>query len=387
MNSTLCPDNSIHCLLRELLNNNSTAVLLEQLLKAQQGFNWDPLNFAFTAAIGVLALIVACITVFQSLLAAGPGRRKASRTSIGAFAAQTKSRFDRLELSLRTTAQVPFLSYNTLCSISRSDHYEEVTRPRLECTASWVNLLERLSLARPVFWETVTSATDYLPADVQAAPASGDVMCLAYLAALADEHCIMEPDKSGRFILVRGKQSQLSFRDHPLLGPVALYELYSTPVESQRRKEVEYARLGIPKVKVVDIRGALDIAEGKFLCQDQYLHLSDPESGQELLDGLKDICGREYANISLCEESHNLLLMMVCDRPDQARIFPMARWNLTSDIRWLGQHVTEWQQGSRHMQWFLEGVVQKVNEFVQRNIREKIQAPASILHGKTWVQC
>ena len=180
------------------------------------------------------------------------------------------SRFDRLELSLRTTAQVPFLSYNTLCSISRSDHYEEVIRPRLECTASWVNLLERLSLARPVFWETVTSATDYLPADVQAAPASGDVMCLAYLAALADEHCIMEPDKSGRFILVRGKQSQLSFRDHPLLGPVALYELYSTPVESQRRKEVEYARLGIPKVKVVDIRGALDIAEGKFLCQDQY---------------------------------------------------------------------------------------------------------------------
>jgi hypothetical protein len=90
MNSTLCPDNSIHCLLRALLNDNSTIVLLEQVLKAQQKFNWDPLNFAFTAAIGVLALIVACITVFQSLLAAGPGRRKASRTSIGAFAVQTK---------------------------------------------------------------------------------------------------------------------------------------------------------------------------------------------------------------------------------------------------------------------------------------------------------
>ena len=38
-------------------------------------------------------------------------------------------------------------------------------------------------------------------------------------------------------------------------------------------------------------------------------------------------------------------------------------------------------------QGFLKGMMQKVNEFIQRNIREKIQALASILQDKTWVQC
>jgi hypothetical protein len=38
------------------------------------------------------------------------------------------------------------------------------------------------------------------------------------------------------------------------------------------------------------------------------------------------------------------------------------------------------------MQGFLEDMIQKVNEFIQRNIRGKLQAPASILQGKTWIQ-
>lgn len=56
-----CPENTV----------NTTECLLRAILEAQSGFDWDPLNFAFTAAIGVLALIVAAITVFQGLLTAG----------------------------------------------------------------------------------------------------------------------------------------------------------------------------------------------------------------------------------------------------------------------------------------------------------------------------
>ena len=92
----ICPDNSTECLLRALLDQGDS-------------FNWNPLNFAFTAATGILALIIACIAVFQGLLAAGLGRLKASRSAIGPWTKLKKSRFDWIELGLRTTAQVPFL--------------------------------------------------------------------------------------------------------------------------------------------------------------------------------------------------------------------------------------------------------------------------------------
>jgi hypothetical protein len=57
---TTCPDNSTECLLRAILEANS-------------GYNWNPITFAFTAAIGALALIIAILTIFQGALAARPG--------------------------------------------------------------------------------------------------------------------------------------------------------------------------------------------------------------------------------------------------------------------------------------------------------------------------
>lgn len=114
---SICPDNSTECLLRALLEDNSTRDLLQEILDASSKFNWDPLNFAITAAIGALALIVACVTVFQGLLAAGPGRIKASRVAIGPFADKSKSRFDFTELGLRTVAIVP--SINRMNEIHR----------------------------------------------------------------------------------------------------------------------------------------------------------------------------------------------------------------------------------------------------------------------------
>ena len=57
---TICPDNLTECLLRALLD-------------AGNSFDLNPLNFAFSAAAGTLALLIACIAMFQGLLAAGPG--------------------------------------------------------------------------------------------------------------------------------------------------------------------------------------------------------------------------------------------------------------------------------------------------------------------------
>src|SRR5271154_535691 len=92
-----CPDNSTECLLRAILEANS-------------GYNWNPLSVGITAAIGVLALIIAILTVFQGALAAGPGRLKAGRSAIGNWASYSKFKFSWTEFRFRSTAYVPFLS-------------------------------------------------------------------------------------------------------------------------------------------------------------------------------------------------------------------------------------------------------------------------------------
>lgn len=101
----LCPDNSTECLLKAILK-----VQLEQSTE----YNWDPISVGITAAIGVLALLVASFTVFQGLLAAGPGRLKASSSAIGYYARYSKSSFQFAEMRVRTIAYTPLLYSNIL---------------------------------------------------------------------------------------------------------------------------------------------------------------------------------------------------------------------------------------------------------------------------------
>lgn len=61
---------------------NATDFLLRATLEANSGFNWDPLNFAFTAWLSILALLVTTAALLQDLLAAGPGRLKASKSAL-----------------------------------------------------------------------------------------------------------------------------------------------------------------------------------------------------------------------------------------------------------------------------------------------------------------
>jgi len=67
-----------------------------------------------TVAIGILALVVACLTIFQSVLAAGPGRLKASTSAIDYYARYTTSTFNWQELRVRTTTKVPFIDIPNL---------------------------------------------------------------------------------------------------------------------------------------------------------------------------------------------------------------------------------------------------------------------------------
>ncbi len=145
----ICPDNSTQCLLRAILEANS-------------GYNWNPITFAVTAAIGVLALIIAVLTVFQGALAAGPGRLKASKTALGPYAAFTKSHFSWTELRVRTVAKVPFMELRPLLAPPHPEypwenqelysdnvpHIEYESIQESSSQTSWLELIKNSHLKR-----------------------------------------------------------------------------------------------------------------------------------------------------------------------------------------------------------------------------------------------
>lgn len=328
--SSECPnDNSneaIACLLR-LISSNTTP-----------NWNWDPLNFAVTAAIGILALIIAGITVFQGLLAAGPGRLKASNLAIGPFSIHSRSRFDRTEVALRTTARVPLITWDvvyhrivrqkfrpnfddpshahlhhrrnnsnstrTLGAVDDAD-YNGTTRGGLttlkqrhqyDSTATWLTLLTALGLDDPTFFPLVQRVTDYLPTDIQAAPAATELRCLAILAVIADANATIEAAGPGnRFYRVITDSSQLVFRDHPALGTVAAYEAYEETAVLQVG-DAPALQFGnpFPVLKFEDLDRCLQLASGRLAYADGRIPqgLDGQTDDRTLLTLVKDLRNR-----------------------------------------------------------------------------------------------
>jgi hypothetical protein len=69
-------------------------------------------------------------------------------------------------------------------------------------------------------------ATDYLPSDIQAAPAVGTIETIVTLAAIAGCDSV---DVIDGFPVARSGNIQLSFREHPSFGPVANFQVFPGP--------------------------------------------------------------------------------------------------------------------------------------------------------------
>lgn len=98
-------------------NLNSTECVLKylktiaQLQKSQQDeFNWDPISVYVTAAIGVLALWLALLTVGQAIFSAAHGRVKASRYAIGPWHKLSVSHLSWSEMRLGAVTYTPLIS-------------------------------------------------------------------------------------------------------------------------------------------------------------------------------------------------------------------------------------------------------------------------------------
>lgn len=182
-----------------------------------------------TCAIGVLALIIAIVTVFQGVLAQGPGRLKASRAAIGPWARRTVTKLSLGEFRFRRTAYVPFLREFDFVAAASNRDGRGFRMPggalgqvqKRSYPAGWYILLEELGLDNVAF-ELLPCQTDYLPPDIQAAPVYGEISCVVLLAAIAG--CDSITIAPNGFPIARGASNQLTFREHPQLGMVAVYE-------------------------------------------------------------------------------------------------------------------------------------------------------------------
>lgn len=386
------PSNATECLLRALLDEaNATRALLHDIRHSSSAFNWDPLNFAFTAAIGALALLIACITVFQGLLAAGPGRIKASKVAIGPFARGSRSRFDFTEIGLRTVAFVPALNQvNQIHRIERDfSHHSCCSKcdpavGRTESAASWLRLLVELGISDPRLWSHIARPTDNLPADISAAPAAGLVSFLAHLAAVADDDCTVERRPDSRFVTVIGKSSQLTFRDHPILGSVAMYETYRDSPALQEshsigtKARIRAAQLNLSNahsIGVVETAHMLDLSRGLLRCR--YLGYEVTQGSIQLsfgllLQKLNSTCKHDHLNKNLSSVLYGgrgsygarlttgyiYVILFFTSVPSLVRAFPSSLLGLQAAMIQISSLVSVWRKGVVDVTQALEDAVE-----------------------------
>lgn len=97
------------CLLRVLLADNTSKLILQQPIDTNNQYDWNPVTSGFTVAIGVLAFLVAVVTTFQGCFAARPRRLKAGYQVIGPWHVHSDVSFNWYQLAARSQAKMPFL--------------------------------------------------------------------------------------------------------------------------------------------------------------------------------------------------------------------------------------------------------------------------------------
>lgn len=228
-----CPENgnSTDCLLR---------TLLELKIAESAEYDWDPMTFVLTLLIGLVALLLAGVTIVQALFAAGKGRRRRRRSkmAIGKWSTQSKRRWDWPEMSFRYTVKTPVLladpriSKDAMETTPGATQFEgSSTRSpsgQLSDAASWLLFFEKAGLDEfdiDAWGANVRSvAAEYVPDDLVAAPAYVQVGAVVVAAVFAGAQSL-DMDENGYPILF-GPDFQVDFRQHSSLGVVCAYSRY-----------------------------------------------------------------------------------------------------------------------------------------------------------------
>lgn len=254
-------------------DENSTDCLLRELLKAindkDEEFNWDPLNFAFTVPIGLVAAMFAALTIFQAILSAGSGRRRCNKIAIGRWSKLTTRRWSWHDLMFLSTAKTSLLRSDSLLKILNEDENGQqnpadservLTNQSFNGTsaATWLPFLEEIELESVALFgrdeNIAETAADYLPSDFLAVPAYGEVGFIVAMAAAAGAYSWKFGLQPPHPVIIR-EDFQFDFRQHPTLGTVGAFSRYlQRPVKKPR-----YSRRYLAEA-ITHARGEIDIA-------------------------------------------------------------------------------------------------------------------------------
>ncbi|KAK0648404.1 hypothetical protein B0T16DRAFT_408144 [Cercophora newfieldiana] len=251
-------ENSTDCLLRLLLQTIS-----EQAAAEDAKFSWDPITFAFTVVIGLVATLFTLVTIYQATLAAGPGRRKCNNRAIGFWATRTKREWSWNDFNRLSIASTPVLRAEEILQLLKSLKTEEdvpsesgdgKVEPKSPLpAATWLRFLDCVGLEHAVrrakHLELTTA--DYLTDDLLAVPAYADLGFIAAVAAASGAHTFLS-GQSTRYPIILGDGFQFDFREHPTLGTIGAFSQYGTtqrenkPTPDMCRLAIEHARGDLP---------------------------------------------------------------------------------------------------------------------------------------------
>ncbi|KAF3012859.1 hypothetical protein E8E14_010867 [Neopestalotiopsis sp. 37M] len=260
--------NATEYLLSELLD-----VVKDKIATDESATDWDPITFAFTVPVGIfgiLATLLAFVTIVQGIFAVSPGRRKSSRRVIGKWADKRWTTFQWGELRTTTFVTTPILRADSLYDAvqkrleevrrlwehNRSgQHGEErfsiagralISRLKKDLAsiwmdrnesrasnaaaatqASWLKLLIHFQLDNIDFdhQDLEITATDHIPDELRAVYAYTDIRTMVTLGAIAGASNL-EPELGSSYPILIGTEIQIDFRQHPVLGMVAAFSRY-----------------------------------------------------------------------------------------------------------------------------------------------------------------
>ncbi|KAI0416772.1 hypothetical protein F5X98DRAFT_375420 [Xylaria grammica] len=277
-NALDCPEdaNSTDCLLR---------VLLQKIDDHFEEYDWDPVTFGSTVPIGLLATIFAAFTIYQGIRTTARGLRKSNKRAIGEWSCKTTKTWDWHDLSLISTAQTPILTTSKV-----GEALNRTTSPRASnpsqasnhhglaklgnllawpfhrtagqepqkgdpSVASWLRFLVELGLCYSDLLEIPLKeiTADYLPDDLLAAPAYGEIGFIVAAAAAAGAHS-WKVDEQWVYPTVVSRRFQFEFRLHQTLGMIGAFVQWDDSAEDRRR--LTGGQLG---KALLQARGDLDV--------------------------------------------------------------------------------------------------------------------------------
>ena len=256
-----CPEdeNSTDCLLRELLKT---------IKDKDKEYNWDPLTFGFLVPIGLVAAVFGALTIFQAIWSAGSGRRRCNKIAIGHWSKLTKTKWSWHDLTLLSAAKTPLLRSKRMLKLlnddkngqqnpGNSEHALTDRSSHATSAATWLNFLQEITLedlARSGKDEDIAeTAADYLPSDLLAVPAYGEVGFIVAMAAAAGAYS-WEFNPQSPYPVIIGEDFQFDFRQHQALGTVGAFSKYGQRVARESPTREYLARA------IKHARGEIDIA-------------------------------------------------------------------------------------------------------------------------------